>query len=320
LSDARLASSEHIASDTAAARAHSDVRPEVAYGDDAIARFERKIKLQQEATASAAAPLGEKVYRGTDAYSDFKKRGSARDAKAAAMASGTIGPLRAPANVRSTLVTDYQKALCKDYFETGYCGFGDTCIFLHDRSARRAGWQQENDWAERQQRRKERAARRAAGDEDVSDDSDEDLVAMAGSDGVRVGKGGAGHDDTGWRAVRDRLVRKGGAAGVRAGPMVAGAASTAFRPPEAASGETDEAGALDGPCFLCRGEMVAPVAPMCGHYMCETCALQRHRADATAGCAVCGAPTSGIFNPPARRIAVAQAVPSSNSGWEEIVD
>ncbi len=36
---------------------------------------------------------------------------------------------------------DYQPDVCKDYKETGYCGFGDTCKFLHDRSDYLAGWQ-----------------------------------------------------------------------------------------------------------------------------------------------------------------------------------
>ena len=44
------------------------------------------------------------------------------------------GPVGAPANIRTTTVVDFQQAVCKDYKETGYCGFGDTCIYLHDRS------------------------------------------------------------------------------------------------------------------------------------------------------------------------------------------
>lgn len=51
---------------------------------------------------------------------------------------------------------DYQPDVCKDYKETGYCGFGDSCKFLHDRSDYAAGWQLDRDWATRQ------ADRRAA--------------------------------------------------------------------------------------------------------------------------------------------------------------
>ena len=34
------------------------------------------------------------------------------------------GPLRAPLYLRSTVRWDYQPDICKDYKETGYCGFG----------------------------------------------------------------------------------------------------------------------------------------------------------------------------------------------------
>lgn len=38
-------------------------------------------------------------------------------------------------------VVDYQPDVCKDYKETGFCGFGDSCKFLHDRSDYKHGWQ-----------------------------------------------------------------------------------------------------------------------------------------------------------------------------------
>lgn len=41
---------------------------------------------------------------------------------------------------------DYQPDVCKDYKETGYCGFGDSCKFMHDRSDYKHGWQLERDW------------------------------------------------------------------------------------------------------------------------------------------------------------------------------
>ena len=34
------------------------------------------------------------------------------------------GPLRAPAHLRATVRWDYQPDICKDYKETGMCGFG----------------------------------------------------------------------------------------------------------------------------------------------------------------------------------------------------
>jgi RING finger protein 113A len=51
------------------------------------------------------------------------------------------GPIRATANIRTITLVDYQPDVCKDYKETGFCGYGDSCKFLHDRGDYLAGWQ-----------------------------------------------------------------------------------------------------------------------------------------------------------------------------------
>lgn len=264
--------------------------------DDAISRFEARLALHEEAKQRTAAPLGQRLYRGADGYTDFRKRGSAKDAKAAALASGTIGPLRAATTVRSTFVTDFQKGICKDYFETGYCGFGDTCIYMHDRSSRRAGWQVDREWEASQTRRQERKVRRAAGEEGVSDDSDDDDKTPH-ADGIRPGSGPA-TDDTGWRAVRDALVKRSSAKG----PSVALArarAASAFGPEGHQHATDSVVGAVKvkrPTCCICKGVVIQPVAPQCGHTACEACALERQRQDPEATCAQCGMLTAGIFN------------------------
>ena len=58
--------------------------------------------------------------------------------------------------------------------------FGDSCIFLHDRSDYKAGWEQEIDWEKKQQRKMERRQRRleAAGqgaDNEISDSTDDEV-------------------------------------------------------------------------------------------------------------------------------------------------
>lgn len=70
-----------------------------------------------------------------------------------------FGPLRAPAHIRTSVRMDYQADICKDYKETGYCGFGDACKFLHDRSDFTAGWKLERDWAAKEKLRRERLLR-----------------------------------------------------------------------------------------------------------------------------------------------------------------
>ncbi|PIO32242.1 hypothetical protein AB205_0113560 [Aquarana catesbeiana] len=58
------------------------------------------------------------------------------------------GPIRAPEHLRATVRWDYQPDICKDYKETGFCGFGDSCKFLHDRSDYKHGWQLERELEE----------------------------------------------------------------------------------------------------------------------------------------------------------------------------
>ncbi len=70
-----------------------------------------------------------------------------------------FGPRGAPSHLRVSIRVDYQPDVCKDYKETGYCGFGDACKFLHDRSDYKAGWQLEKDWKAKQKLRQERIMR-----------------------------------------------------------------------------------------------------------------------------------------------------------------
>lgn len=55
------------------------------------------------------------------------------------------GPQRAPAHLRTTVRWDYAPDICKDFKETGFCGFGDSCKFMHDRSDYKFGWQLERE-------------------------------------------------------------------------------------------------------------------------------------------------------------------------------
>ncbi|CAO1622629.1 unnamed protein product [Parajaminaea phylloscopi] len=77
------------------------------------------------------------VYRGMSSYSSALPQPASRNKHT------QRGPIKAPTNIRTVTVVDYQPDVCKDYKETGYCGFGDTCKFLHDRSDYLAGWQME---------------------------------------------------------------------------------------------------------------------------------------------------------------------------------
>ena len=66
------------------------------------------------------------------------------------------GPIKAPTNIRTTCRFDYQPDICKDYKDTGFCGFGDTCIYLHDRGDHLSGWQLEQQWQQQQEEKKQK--------------------------------------------------------------------------------------------------------------------------------------------------------------------
>lgn len=107
---------------------------------DAQAIFENALKINKELKGKE----DDKIYRGAANYQQFYEK---RDTAAGNASSGMVrkGPIRAPANLRATVRWDYQPDICKDYKETGYCGFGDSCKFLHDRSDYKFGWQLEQE-------------------------------------------------------------------------------------------------------------------------------------------------------------------------------
>ncbi|KAG6036428.1 hypothetical protein E4U41_005730 [Claviceps citrina] len=53
----------------------------------------------------------------------------------------TVGPMKAPTNIRTITVTDFAPDVCKDYKKTGFCGFGDNC-----REDYKHGWQLDREW------------------------------------------------------------------------------------------------------------------------------------------------------------------------------
>lgn len=60
--------------------------------------------------------------------------------------SRSVGPVKAPTNIRTITVTDFAPDVCKDYKQTGFCGFGDNCKYLHAREDYKAGWQLDKEW------------------------------------------------------------------------------------------------------------------------------------------------------------------------------
>ncbi|WFD04622.1 N-terminal methionine N(alpha)-acetyltransferase NatE [Malassezia obtusa] len=130
---------------TVHASARADAAPANANANRADATRDTAWDLEQEyarelGTDTRPKPTNDDgKYRGLAGYAKYtEERDDGSSAK-----FRTKGPMQAPTNVRTITVVDYQPDVCKDYKETGYCGFGDTCKFLHDRSDYLAGWQLE---------------------------------------------------------------------------------------------------------------------------------------------------------------------------------
>lgn len=107
---------------------------------DAQAIHAKSIEINKELDGKA----DDKIYRGLNNYAQYYKK---KDSVLGNASSGMVrhGPIRAPAHLRATVRWDYQPDICKDYKETGFCGFGDSCKFLHDRSDYKHGWQMEQE-------------------------------------------------------------------------------------------------------------------------------------------------------------------------------
>ncbi|XP_072474322.1 E3 ubiquitin-protein ligase RNF113A-like [Notamacropus eugenii] len=88
-------------------------------------------------SSRSAKPAGPEDMGATAGYEPDAARGPQAPARK--------GPMRAPAHLRATVRWDYQPDVCKDYKETGFCGFGHSCKFLHDRSDYKHGWQMERE-------------------------------------------------------------------------------------------------------------------------------------------------------------------------------
>lgn len=91
-------------------------------------------------------------------------------------------PIKAPSNVRVTCRFDYQPDICKDYKDTGFCGFGDTCIYLHDRGDTMSGWQLDQKWEQEQAKKKQEKDRQIEAFLGEGGDNDDNNDAGDGDD------------------------------------------------------------------------------------------------------------------------------------------
>ena len=109
-------------------------------------------------------------YKGAAGYKSFIPKNP--DAR-------TIGPVKAPTNVRTITVTDFAPDVCRDYKQTGFCGFGDSCKFLHAREDYKQGWELDKDW-EIGSKNKKKSGQAATKNLADAQDSEEEDAALEG--------------------------------------------------------------------------------------------------------------------------------------------
>lgn len=121
-------------------------------------------------SATATAPA-DGTYRGAAAYGNFIEKNPNAPQRAA------VGPVKSNSNVRMVTVTDFAPDVCKDYKQTGFCGFGDSCKFLHAREDYKQGWELDREWEKVGGPKGGKARAAAAADED-EDEEDKQLAAI----------------------------------------------------------------------------------------------------------------------------------------------
>ncbi|XP_031476898.1 zinc finger CCCH domain-containing protein 1-like [Nymphaea colorata] len=163
-------------------KATATLETETEFTRDARAIRERVLK-QADESLKGKAPAGDaKIYKGMHGYTDYTAGFRREQTVSSEKAGGAHGPLRASAHIRVSARFDYQPDICKDYKETGYCGYGDSCKFMHDRGDYKSGWQMEREWEEAEKERKRKLAAGIdvnGGEGEGDDDDDEDDLPFA---------------------------------------------------------------------------------------------------------------------------------------------
>lgn len=141
-------------------------------------------KVLQTAAERAEGFEDDKKYRGMNNYIDYRAGFRKEHSIASEKGGGSHGPMRASANVRLTFIMDYKPDICKDYKETGYCGYGDGCKFMHDRGDYKQGWQLDKEWDLKEKLKKEAQAKlekmeRGLGEDGQELDIDEKEVCLS---------------------------------------------------------------------------------------------------------------------------------------------
>ncbi|KAF9540715.1 hypothetical protein EC957_003863 [Mortierella hygrophila] len=140
---------------------------DTAHDRDAQAVIDRHMRAVENGLDESTGDDG--LYKGMAGYKSHIQKGEVSNSKI------RVGPMRASANIRVTNRFDYQPDICKDYKETGFCGYGDSCIYMHDRGDYKAGWQLDQEWEAEQRAKKAALIEGLDPEAESSSDDDEDV-------------------------------------------------------------------------------------------------------------------------------------------------
>ncbi|KAF9147178.1 hypothetical protein BG015_011227 [Linnemannia schmuckeri] len=140
---------------------------DTAHDRDAQAVIDRHMRAVENGLDDSAKDDG--LYKGMAGYKSHIQKGEVSNSKI------RVGPMRASANIRVTNRFDYQPDICKDYKETGFCGYGDSCIYMHDRGDYKAGWQLDQEWEAEQRAKKAALIEGLDPEAESSSDEDDDV-------------------------------------------------------------------------------------------------------------------------------------------------
>jgi RING finger protein 113A len=138
-------------------------------GDAFTVGADEKEKVEESSSSLQQVVDGEKIYTGEKGYGTFFKKGETKIKGGGLRA----GPVKATGYVKMTTLVDYNPSICKDYKQTGYCGYGQNCKYMHDRGDYKSGWEIDKEW--------DAKMKRGGEDEnfEISSSDDEDELPFA---------------------------------------------------------------------------------------------------------------------------------------------
>jgi RING finger protein 113A len=236
--------------------------------------------------ANIAAASSDRNKSATDAAADTEKNAALAALRKQPRNKFLAGPLRATTFVRTTARFDYQPDICKDYKETGFCGFGDTCIYLHDRGDTKSGWQMEQEYEERKRKEEDKKSREM--DRFMKSMMCGEVGTAVASSKAKEGGEDFDHDYSNNQSNKHNNLDDG----------------------------------IPYACHICRGPFRNPVVTTCGHYFCESCMQHRLRESTPSSscCPICQKDTHGVLNHPTKLVTKKRRLVGRDGTWEEYLE